>query len=84
MGVYCFKCDKIFSNQSSLNRHQKEVHKTDASIGFGYDFFAGNFKCLEGCHISFKRNDDLRSHLTHEHDIPQEIFTKLFVSIEGK
>ncbi|KAJ8964007.1 hypothetical protein NQ314_005219 [Rhamnusium bicolor] len=73
-GVMCKHCDKIFSVQSSLNRHLLEKHNITSNI-ISYDASVFNFKCLEtNCNVSFKLNEELRQHLkdTHSHDMIQE------------
>ncbi|CAG9858772.1 unnamed protein product [Phyllotreta striolata] len=66
MALKCDICDKTFSSRSSLGRHQREVHEIDEFRGYSYNNFAN--KCLEGCKVSFKLVDDLRSHLQTKHN----------------
>ncbi|XP_060516773.1 uncharacterized protein LOC132696141 [Cylas formicarius] len=81
MGVCCVECQKTFSCQSNFKRHRKEVHKAEVSP-IEFDKQIANFQCLEGCNISFKKNDDLRKHLSQKHNIIQETVEKAFMSYE--
>ncbi|KAH1021709.1 hypothetical protein HUJ04_011193 [Dendroctonus ponderosae] len=85
MGVTCFVCNKIFSRQSNLNRHCREVHGLEASI-VSYDKSVWNYKCLESnCNNSYQKNENLVQHLQRVHNLlfdePEEI---VFTSYSGK
>nr|CAI5835675.1 unnamed protein product [Callosobruchus analis] len=60
--VFCFHCEKPFSTQSSLNRHQREVHNLKCSI-LTYDLANSgykNFICSEdNCNSAFKNSQNL-------------------------
>ncbi|XP_069679650.1 uncharacterized protein [Periplaneta americana] len=81
MGVACLLCNKIFSNQTNVNRHKREVHDCREKEVIEYDKDVSVFKCLEGCEVSFKYNSDLRIHLQKKH-INQECEEQEFSSFE--
>lgn len=83
MGVFCFKCEKVFSKQGNFNRHMKEVHN-DPACAISYHKDVGMFKCLEGCNVSFKFNENLREHLQEKHTICQEMEEFLVSTFNGK
>ncbi|CAG9772283.1 unnamed protein product [Ceutorhynchus assimilis] len=69
MPVSCLICFKVFSTQSSVNRHLKNVHKQEKNniISYPYDHF--NSKCLEeNCGTSFRFISELRCHLETVHN----------------
>lgn len=84
MGVLCFICEKVFSNQSNINKHMRNVHNKQSPSIIEYEGSVGLFKCLDGCNVSFKCNKDLRNHLQQKHSVYQEILTPTFTSYSGK
>lgn len=82
MAVPCQICDKLFSNQSSMKRHLKEVHNSD-TFSVAYDD-KHNYKCMEeGCNTSFIESDQLRQHLKLIHNIDDEGIELEFKCYEG-
>ncbi|XP_050314961.1 uncharacterized protein LOC126749334 [Anthonomus grandis grandis] len=80
MGVVCKYCEKLFSSQSNINKHIKNVHKLKASA-VSYDKAVWNSKCMESaCNSSFQRNEDLVIHLRTEHNMFFETEDLFFTS----
>lgn len=82
--VYCFYCENVYSKQSNLNRHLKEVHRVRTVSNVDYLYDVASFKCLEGCEISFKHNIDLRNHLKNNHDIGCNLKELEFSTLDSK
>ena len=83
MGVVCKVCKKIFTRQSNLNAHLKNIHKEIFNNIISYDFNVFNNKCLEGCNVSFRNVNDLRKHLEHLHNFNVEAEILNFPSLMG-
>ncbi|XP_072395518.1 zinc finger transcription factor family protein 17-like [Diabrotica undecimpunctata] len=81
MVVMCKECSKVYSSQSNLNRHLKEIHGLNAQIIF-YDKNVTSFKCLEGCNISFRLRLELVRHLEDCHNFKMEREMYEFSTIE--
>ncbi|KAK2578290.1 hypothetical protein KPH14_007655 [Odynerus spinipes] len=70
MSVFCFHCEKLFSTQSNLNRHIREVHlEENSDLTSSHSYETHNFKCLEGCQISFRQFEDWLSKIELENSI---------------
>nr|CAI5842228.1 unnamed protein product [Callosobruchus analis] len=88
MAVLCFHCEKPFSNQSSLNRPQREVHNLKCSI-LNYDPANSgykNFICSEdNCNSAFKNSQNLREHLYEIHNNEKTFVQEIdFLSMAGE
>ncbi|KAL1510064.1 hypothetical protein ABEB36_004719 [Hypothenemus hampei] len=68
MSIICIKCNKLFSTQSSHNRHVREVHKDCSDpVPYGRNTIWNN-RCLEeNCDCVFRCNKDLVNHLQKTH-----------------
>lgn len=86
MSVCCLICEKIFSTQSTLNRHLREKHDLEKKNIVSYERNVHTFKCNEcGCNSSFINNQELRLHLDDGHGIKTNLMEVLkFSSYEGK
>lgn len=80
----CFICDNIFTSQSNLNRHSKNVHNI-TNIAISYNKSVFNYKCLEElCNHSFRYNLDLIKHLKSKHSFKiEDEEIKTFANLEG-
>ncbi|XP_063217057.1 uncharacterized protein LOC134527942 [Bacillus rossius redtenbacheri] len=69
MGWKCELCKtKVFKERFTLNRHYRNVHKTNPKPP-AYESSAYNFKCLEtSCNVSFRERKHLSEHLQESHD----------------
>ncbi|XP_072394744.1 uncharacterized protein [Diabrotica undecimpunctata] len=83
MVVMCKECSKVYSSQSNLNRHLKEIHGLNAQI-ISYDKNMTSIKCLEGCNISFRLRLELVGHLEDCHNFKMEREMYKFSTIEGQ
>ncbi|CAH1103846.1 unnamed protein product [Psylliodes chrysocephalus] len=83
MSVICKYCNKLFTLQSNLNRHLKNVHNRTETNIICYEYNIHSNKCLEGCHASFINIMQLRQHFTQAHKIDFEEKTLNFGNIEG-
>lgn len=68
MPILLFQCEKMFSSQSSLNHHNREVHGNVKPVVIEHEENMQSYKCLEGCRVSFKGRNYLRHHLNNEHE----------------
>lgn len=85
MPIFCFHCEKLFSNQSNLNRHTREVHHDkNQELTIQYPLEVYLFKCLEGCQVSFRFNKDLRNHLRIKHNLEFDSEKLIFRGKDGK
>lgn len=68
MAVMCHTCEKLFSTQSTLNRHIREVHqKVTEPVSYGRDS-KYNSRCMEpNCDNAFTNNKGLMGHLQNIH-----------------
>lgn len=82
MGVVCGICNKLYTTQSSLNRHLNLDHNHSKRNIITYDFELHNAKCLE-CRCSFRYTSLLREHLHNEHNMDMEIMEKDFDNEES-
>lgn len=88
MSVMCFICDKMFSTQSSYNRHVREVHReNEEPVSYSTQDGKGtNLSncCLEpGCNCAFKTIKDLVKHLQNVHLINFETECLAMDNING-
>ncbi|CAH0560267.1 unnamed protein product [Brassicogethes aeneus] len=82
MSVMCFICKKIFANQSSHNRHVREVHKIypkPSSYGEGSRWC--NCCLEENCGNTFKNRKQLICHLEENHSIQFEKYYSVKASV---
>lgn len=85
MPIFCNYCEKLFSTQSNLNRHTKEVHpdkNQELTITYPHEVYL--FKCLEGCQMSFRFNKDLRNHLSIKHNMEIDYEKLIFGEKDGE
>lgn len=83
MAVICKFCEKIFSTQSNLNKHLRNVHKQEQKNIISYDYNFSNIKCLS-CHCSFRFTCDLRYHLKLVHSQVIDEENMQFANANGK
>nr|CAI5845872.1 unnamed protein product [Callosobruchus analis] len=62
--MQCSICNQVFEKQYSLNRHKKNIHKSNEINIPSYKKDAYLQKCLDGCELSFRTVSDVRSHLS--------------------
>lgn len=81
MVVKCLICNKVFTQQNNLNRHYKNVHKSENSVSYNFNVFQN--KCLDGCNCSFKTLKELRVHLENVHNLDMNKENLEFKTFEG-
>lgn len=82
MAVPCDYCNKLLSCQTTLNRHKTVVHNLGPVT---YKKFKWSHKCLEKkCDASFRKNDDLITHIKEDHGFTIDTVIKEFDNLKGR